>query len=109
MIKWAIAIALILYVASYSVLSTRGKYVPLICGTSNGSEHWYALGCENRKPSFSGRIKTKYPSLLGFFYLPLLLLDQKFLHPSKPGVWNKMDAENALEGDLQNSAPEDRY
>ena len=73
------------YVGSYAALSTRGRYVPLICGTSDGSEHWYPLGCDNRVPSFSGRIKTDTPSALGFFYLPLLAIDQRWIHPSIPG------------------------
>ncbi len=52
----------------------------LTSATLDGRGYWHPLGCENRTPSPTGRIKTEYPSLLGFFYLPLLLIDRSFIH-----------------------------
>jgi hypothetical protein len=86
------------YLGSYALLSARGSYVELVCGASDGSEHWYPLGCDNRRPSLSGRIKTKYPSPLGVFFLPLLVVDQRFIHPSKPGIWDLRKNERESEG-----------
>jgi hypothetical protein len=86
-----VALALLVYVGSYIARSSQGRYVELICGTSDGSQVWYPRGCENRTRSPSGRIKTDVPSPLGWLYLPLLVLDQKLVHPDRPGPWDAID------------------
>lgn len=89
---------LLLYIGSYTILSLQGEYVELICGGSDGSEHWYPLWCRNNKTGTGlpyGRIKTDQPSAFGFLYLPLLTIDQRYIHKSKPGIWEYMKNEQA--------------
>ena len=86
-----IAVAMILYMGSYAILSANGRYIEYIGAGADGTKYWYPLWCNNRTPAASGRIKTQ-SSLLGVFYMPLLLIDHAFIHRNESGIIESGDS-----------------
>lgn len=87
-----VALFLLLYVSVYIVLSSSGGYIR----TQSGAIRWAhttlpVIDIEQWQPRCAfwqtfkkrdGTIKVR-ANLLGYFYAPLVSLDQKFLHPTR--------------------------
>jgi hypothetical protein len=80
-----------IYLGSYTILSSNGEYVWTQSGEVRYSfdmamtdlEQWqpYKAHCQIFR-SISGRL-TLRGNFLGYLYSPLIIIDQKFIHPTK--------------------------
>lgn len=81
-----IAVALVVYFASYAVLSSRGEYVSYNQGGQDNRRGWAPAFCARKAQEITpagglGRAKLEFTPL-GWLFLPLMLVDQRLIHPA---------------------------
>ena len=70
------------YLVTYAALSWKGEYIDANHGGSDNRSYWYPAYCGEAYWSRMGRQKSALLPL-GWFFLPLVLTDRWFIHPSK--------------------------
>ena len=70
---------LAIYVFAYSVLSSRGSYIGANHGGNDNRDTWYPAYCGESYSSPSGRQNASLRPL-GWFFLPLLIVDRLIVH-----------------------------
>jgi hypothetical protein len=70
------------YVVSYACLSWQGAYIGHNRGGNDNRETWFAAHCAETYRAPTGRHKVRLTAL-GWFYLPLVLVDQMAVHRTR--------------------------
>jgi len=83
-VVWLVSIGV--YVFSYAVLSSRGSYISHNQGGSDNRDTWFPAYCAEPYTSPAGRQKVRLTAL-GWFFLPVMLIDQRAIHRTRFGGW----------------------
>ncbi len=69
------------YAAPYAFISSQGHYVGHNEGGRDNRETWFPAYCGETYRAPSGRQRARLTPV-GWFYLPLIALDQSVVHPT---------------------------
>lgn len=83
--NWLILAGGIIYLGSYALLSSLGQYVGHNQGGADNRITWVPAYCGEKYVGAVGRAKLAYTAI-GWFFLPLIVVDQCLVHPTRDGM-----------------------